>query len=62
MKVGALNEVLANFTMDGMSHDKKLSAAVARGKCRYRIYRNNGCGRLYMLECILIEAAKLLLA
>lgn len=62
LKIGVCNEVLANFTMEGMSHEKSLSAAIARGRCRYRIYRNNGYGRLYALECILIEAAKLLLA
>ena len=61
-RVGILNEVLANFTMEGVSHKRKLSAAVARGKCRYRIYRENGYSRWYVLECIMIEAAKWLLA
>lgn len=60
-KTGVLNQVLADFTMEGVSHDRRLSAAVARGKCRYRIYRNNGYCRLYVLECIMIEAAKMLL-
>lgn len=60
-RVGILNQVLANFTMEGVSHDRRLSAAVARGKCRYRIYRNNGYSRCYLLECIMIEAAKMLL-
>lgn len=61
-RVGVLGETLANFTMEGISHGGGLRAAVGRGKCRYRIYRNNGCSRWYLLECILIEAAKLLLS
>lgn len=60
-RIGVLNEVLADFTMEGMSHDRRLSSAVARGKCRYRIYRNNGYSRWYLLECVMIEAAKILL-
>jgi glycosyltransferase involved in cell wall biosynthesis len=60
-KVAILNEVLANFTMEGMSHERKLSANIARGKARYRIYRCNGYSRLYLLECLLIETAKFIL-
>ncbi len=59
LRIGVLNEVLADFTMEGMSHERNLAAAAARGKCRYRIYRNNGYGRRYLLECVMIEAAKL---
>jgi len=61
-RIGVLNEVLADFTMEGMSHKRSIGAAVRRGKCRYRIYRNNGYSRWYLLECIMIEAAKLLLS
>lgn len=60
-QIGVLNQVLANFTLQGMSHDRSLSAALARGRCRYRIYRNNGYGPWYILECAAIEAAKLVL-
>lgn len=60
-RTGVLNQVLANFTLQGMSHERSLSAAVARGRCRYRIYRNNGYGIWYIAECVMIEAAKLLL-
>lgn len=59
--IAVLNETLANFTMEGISHERKLKAAIARGKCRYRIYRNNGYSRWYLLECILIEGAKFVL-
>lgn len=60
-RIGVLNETLANFTFEGMSHRRSISAATARGKCRYRIYRNNGYSRWYVLECMLIETAKLVL-
>ena len=60
-RIAVLNETLANFTMEGISHERNLSAAIARGKCRYRIYRNNGYSRWYLLECILIEGAKFVL-
>ena len=60
-KVDILNEVLANFTMEGMSHERKLSKNIERGKARYRIYRNNGYSRLYFFECLMIETAKFIL-
>lgn len=60
-RIGVLNQVLADFTLQGMSHDRSLRAAAARGRCRYRIYRNNGYGPWYIFECIMIEAAKLVL-
>ena len=60
-KIVILNEILANFRMEGMSHDKDLRKAVARGRARYNIYRNNGYSRLYIIECVAIEAAKWIL-
>ncbi len=60
-RIAVLNETLANFTMEGISHERNLKAAAVRGKCRYRIYRNNGYSRWYLLECILIEGAKFVL-
>ena len=57
-KIRVLNEVLANFRMNGVSHEKSLKKAISRGKDRYRAYRRNGYSRLYLLECIAIEAAK----
>ncbi len=60
-KIAILNEVLANFSMEGMSHERRLSANIKRGKARYRIYRNNGYSRWYFLECLMIETAKFIL-
>lgn len=60
-RMGILNEVLADFTLEGISHDRRFASAIARARCRYRIYRNNGYSRWYIVECIGIEAAKLLM-
>lgn len=60
-KVEILHEVLADFTMEGISHERKLSANIKRGRARYRIYRNNGYSRWYLLECLFIETAKFIL-
>ena len=62
VKIVALNKILANFKMGGVSNRKDLKAARARIMDRYRwCYRVNGYSRWYMLECILIETAKMVL-
>lgn len=60
VKISVLNEPLANFTMNGISHKRSLKGAVERAKIKYRIYRQNGYSRLYIVECIGVEAAKLI--
>lgn len=60
-KTAILHEVIANFRMDGMSHDRNVKRAMERVRARYRIYRNNGYSRLYWLECAAIEAAKFMI-
>ncbi len=57
-----VDKVLANFAMGGASNRKSLKAAAKRIMDRYRYcYRINGYSRLYIVECIAIEAAKMLL-
>lgn len=58
LKIVVLNEVLANFRMGGASNDKDIKKCIARGKARYRIYRNNGYSRWYWFECVMIEVVK----
>lgn len=58
--IEVVNEVLANFRMNGTSHEKNLKKAVERIKIKYRIYRDNGYSPFYLLECIAMEAAKLI--
>lgn len=52
------NEVLANFSFGGVSNERSLKKSISRGKARYKIYRNNGYSRFYMIECFLIETVK----
>lgn len=59
--INVLNRVIANFSMEGVSHRRSISDCIERGRCRYRIYRNNGYSRWYLLECIMMETAKYIL-
>lgn len=60
-KITVLNEVLANFRMGGVSNKGNIKAAITRCKARYSIYRQNGMSRLYLLECVAMEVAKMIL-
>lgn len=55
------NKVLANFRRDGVSHEKSVRKAVERAGIKYKIYRDNGYGRWYVVECYGMELAKLVL-
>ncbi len=62
-RIVTVDQVLANFQMGGASNHKDLKAAVKRIHDRYLYcYRINGYSRWYLVECVLIEAAKLVLA
>ena len=61
-RIVTVDETLADFVMGGASNHKELKAAGRRIMDRYRYcYRINGYSRLYMIECVAIEAAKLIL-
>ena len=61
-KIVTVDEVLAGFYMGGASNQKSFKAAKKRIMDRYKYcYRINGYSRLYMLECVAIEAAKMIL-
>ena len=61
-KIVLVDKVLANFRMGGASNYKDFKAARKRIMDRYRYcYRINGYSRLYMIECVAIEAAKMIL-
>lgn len=59
-RIEVRNVVLANFRMNGTSHEKSVKKAMERTKIKYRIYRNNGYSRFYLFECIGMEIAKLI--
>jgi glycosyltransferase involved in cell wall biosynthesis len=60
-KIVVRNEVLANFRVGGESNNGGIKKAVLRCRQRYGIYRQNGMSRWYLLECVAIETAKMLL-
>lgn len=59
--VEILNEVLANFTTEGMSHKRSIHDVIDRGKIRYKIYQNNEYTKLYFFECFCTELLKWIL-
>lgn len=61
-KITVIPKVLAHFQTGGESNEKSLKKAVCRIRDRYRCYRDNGYSRLYIVECILMETAKLILS
>ena len=61
-QIVTVDKVLANFHMGGASNHKDLKAARKRIRDRYLYcYRINGYSRWYLIECVVIEAAKLIL-
>ncbi|NLG05544.1 MAG: glycosyltransferase [Clostridia bacterium] len=54
------HQVLANFRMNGTSHDKNIKNAMKRVGIKYKIYRQNGYSRWYLVECLAMELAKLI--
>ena len=58
-KIVTVNKLLADFELGGASNRKNFKEAGKRILDRYRFcYRINGYSRLYLLECIGIEAMK----
>ena len=60
-RVCVVNEVLANFRRNGVSHEKNIKKAFHRARIKYGIYRDNGYSRLYAVECYGMEIAKMVL-
>lgn len=60
-RVWVEHAVLANFSRDGVSHEKSVKKALERAGIKYKIYRNNGYSRWYAVECYGMELAKLVL-
>lgn len=61
-RIAVVDKVLANFRMGGASNKKSFKAAKKRIRDRYQYcYRINGYSRWYLVECLLIEAVKMVL-
>lgn len=50
VKIRVIPEIITNFPADGVSTDVNMKKVLARGREKYRIYRDNGYGRIYWLE------------
>lgn len=57
-KIEVLNEVIANFTMNGVSHERNISEMIKRVGIKYKIYRDNNYSPFYIVECLGVELAK----
>lgn len=57
-KIEVINEVLADFTMGGVSSRIPLREIPERIRRRYRVYRDNGYSRGYIFECVAFELIK----
>ena len=60
-KIVVISKPLAHFNMGGASNRKSFAFARKRIASRFLCYRKNGYSRWYLLECILMEAAKAIL-
>ena len=50
IKIRVIPEIITNFPADGVSTEVKMSKVLSRAGEKYRIYRDNGYGRIYWLE------------
>lgn len=61
-RIVTVDKVLADFRLGGTSNRKDFKTACKRIRDRYKYcYRINGYSRWYLVECIVIEAAKMIL-
>ncbi len=60
-KIVTVNQILANYRLGGSSNRRSLKDAWQRMKLKYRIYRENGYSRLYLLEAVGMELGKYIL-
>ena len=61
VRIRVIHEVLANFRMNGVSHERSIGKALKRANIKYRIYRQNGYSPFYAIECYGVELAKLII-
>lgn len=59
-KIEVINEVLADFTMGGVSSKIPMKEIPERVSRRYEVYRHNGYSRAYIFECVAFELIKYL--
>lgn len=60
-KIVIVNKVLANYRLGGASNKRSLKNAWNRMCIKYKIYRDNGYSRLYLIEAVGMELGKYIL-
>ncbi|MBO4266977.1 MAG: glycosyltransferase [Lachnospiraceae bacterium] len=61
VKTTVVNKVIADFSMNGVSHSRSIRGAVSSIRTKYGIYRRNGYSRFYLFECMIVEMGKLII-
>lgn len=61
VKIIISDAVITNYVTGGISSRKSLADMIKRIRERYTAYRRNDCSRLYCLESVWMEAAKMML-
>lgn len=59
--IEVLNEVIADFTMNGVSHKRNLKEMMKRIRIKYKIYRDNAYSPFYIFECAGVEILKFII-
>lgn len=59
-RIEVIDELLADFTMGGVSTNIPLREIPERVGRRYEVYRHNGYSRAYIIECVAFELIKYL--
>lgn len=62
VKIIVSKAIVTNYTIGGVSNQKTIPKMVMRIRERYKAYKHNDYSKLYYLESIFIEVAKMILA
>ena len=60
-KISVLNQVIANYSLGGISTKPSFKNMRARIKMKYATYRRYGFSKLYWFNCFFVEFAKFIL-
>lgn len=60
-KICVLDEVIANYSLGGMSTKRSFKNMLKRIKMKYGTYRRHGFSRFYWFNCLFVELAKFIL-
>lgn len=60
-KICVLDDVIANYSLGGMSTKRSIKNMRARIKMKYGTYRRHGFSRFYWFNCVFVELAKYIL-